>query len=139
MSVALRILKAGPGVTLQDRGRHGYLRFGITVAGPMDPLAFTTANIAAGAGHDATAIEVWLGGLELTTEGGAVTLAVAGGAFRLALGGCELPQAAVVRIEPKSKLSIRPGGSGAWCYVSVAGRIDVPSTLGSVSTHARTG
>jgi hypothetical protein len=29
MSVALRILMAGPGVTLQDGGRHGYLRFGI--------------------------------------------------------------------------------------------------------------
>lgn len=139
MSLALRILRAGPGVTLQDGGRNGYLRFGITVAGPMDPLAFATANMAARAARDATAIEVWLGGLELTAEGGPVSVAIAGGAFRLALGGCELPPAVIVRVEPKSRLSIQPGGSGAWCYVSVAGRIDVPPILGSASTHVRTG
>ncbi|WP_312014643.1 hypothetical protein [Bradyrhizobium sp. AUGA SZCCT0240] len=32
----LRILSGGPGATLQDAGRHGYLRFGVTAAGPMD-------------------------------------------------------------------------------------------------------
>ena len=49
MSAALRVIAAGPGVTLQDHGRDGYLRFGVTVAGPMDPAAFATANLAVGA------------------------------------------------------------------------------------------
>jgi len=34
----VRVLSAGQGTTLQDAGRHGYLRFGFTAAGPMDSL-----------------------------------------------------------------------------------------------------
>ena len=45
-----------PQVTLQDGGRHGYLRYGITAAGPMDPLMHATANRAAGNPLDATAV-----------------------------------------------------------------------------------
>ena len=54
---------AGPGITLQDGGRHGYLRYGITAAGPMDPLMHATANRAAGNPLDATAIEISTGGV----------------------------------------------------------------------------
>jgi len=135
---ALRIVSAGPGVTLQDGGRHGYLRFGVTAAGPMDRLAFATANAAAGAEENATAIEVSLGGIELAADS-PVSLAIAGGAFRIELGGRPLPSAAVVTLEPGQKLVIRPGEAGAWCYVTVAGRIEVPKTLGSTATHTRSG
>ncbi len=83
MKPRLSILSAGPGVTLQDGGRHGYLRYGITAAGPMDPLAHATANRALGNPLGATALEVSLGGVEVTAEGGPLGIAVAGGAFRL--------------------------------------------------------
>ena len=33
----LVIRAAGPGVTIQDAGRFGYARYGVTPAGPMDP------------------------------------------------------------------------------------------------------
>jgi biotin-dependent carboxylase-like uncharacterized protein len=135
---ALRVLSAGPGVTLQDGGRHGYLRFGVTAAGPMDRLAFATANAAAGADSNATAIEVSLGGIELAADG-EVSLAIAGGAFRIELAGRPLPSAALARLEPGQRLLIRPGDAGAWCYVAVAGRIEVPKMLGSTATHTRSG
>src|SRR6266536_2430075 len=137
MSV-LRVLAAGPWVTLQDGGRHGYLRFGVTAAGPMDSLAFATANAAAGAESNATTIEVSLGGIELAADA-AVSLAVAGGAFRIELAGRPLPSAAVATLEPGQTLAIRPGAAGAWCYVAVAGRIRVPKMLGSTATHTRSG
>jgi biotin-dependent carboxylase-like uncharacterized protein len=132
------VLSAGPGATLQDGGRHGFLRFGVTAAGPMDPLAFATANAAAGAETNATAIEVSLGGVELAANA-AVSLAIAGGAFRLELGGRPLPSAAVGTLEPGQNLAIRPGNAGAWCYVAVAGQILVPKVLGSTATHTRSG
>jgi biotin-dependent carboxylase-like uncharacterized protein len=136
--VALRILAAGPGVTLQDGGRHGYLRFGVTAAGPMDPLAFATANAAIGNAADAPAIEVSLGGMDAAVNG-ELSVAVAGGAFRLTLDGHAFEVPAVLRLTPESRLSLRPGPAGAWCYVAVAGRIAVPAMLGSVSTHTRSG
>jgi biotin-dependent carboxylase-like uncharacterized protein len=139
VSAALHVLAAGPGVTLQDGGRHGYLRFGVTIAGPMDPLAFATANLAAGVAADAPAIEVSLGGVELAAEGQALVLGIAGGAFRIALGEQVLPAASLLRLEPGERLQVRAGEAGAWCYVAVAGRIDIPPVLGSVATHTRSG
>jgi 5-oxoprolinase (ATP-hydrolysing) subunit C len=139
MSVRLRVLTAGPGVTLQDGGRWGWLRYGVTAAGPIDPLAFATANLATGGAHDAPAIEVSLSGLELSVEGGELSVAVAGGAFRLTYEGREFTTPAVIRLIPHAALAIRAGADGAWCYVAVAGRLDVPATLGSVSTHVRSG
>ena len=39
MSAALRIVKAGPGLSLQDAGRPGFLAKGLSRGGAMDPLA----------------------------------------------------------------------------------------------------
>jgi biotin-dependent carboxylase-like uncharacterized protein len=138
--VALRVLSAGPGVTLQDAGRHGYLRYGVTAAGPMDPLAYATANLAVGNPAGSTAIEISLGGIELTAEAEPLVVALAGGDFAISLDARPLPSAAVVlTLEPGAVLSIRAGQSGAWCYLAVAGRLVVPQLLGSNATHTRTG
>jgi 5-oxoprolinase (ATP-hydrolysing) subunit C len=133
----LRVVSAGPGVTLQDAGRWGYLRYGVTAAGPMDPLAFATANLATGSVRAAPAIEVSLGGLELAIEGGELSVAVVGGSFRLIVDGRAFTSPALVHLTPRSTLAIRAGAEGAWCYVAMAGHIEVAPTLGSVSTHTR--
>ena len=139
MTATLRILSAGPGSTVQDGGRHGYLRYGVTGAGPMDPFAHALANRALGNPAEAAAVEVSLGGLEVTAEDGPLTLAFAGGAFAVTLDGQALPPAAIVRLEPGAKLKMRAGTAGNWCYLAVAGGLDLPLVLGSASTHTRTG
>jgi biotin-dependent carboxylase-like uncharacterized protein len=137
MTPALKILSAGPGVTLQDAGRRGWLRFGVTGAGPMDALAMATANRAAGAAAGATAIEISLGGIEVTAEGAPLTIALAGGHFDIALDGVRLPSAVQLPLAPGAMLRVRAGASGAWCYLAVGGRIDIPPVLGSNATHTR--
>jgi 5-oxoprolinase (ATP-hydrolysing) subunit C len=139
MSAALKLLATGPAVSLQDAGRFGLMRFGVTAAGPMDPLAFATANRAASAPPGAAAIEISLGGLELTAVGATVTVALAGGAFDISLDGTALPPAVRLALEPGARLRVRAGPAGAWCYLAVGGRIDVAPMLGSVATHARSG
>ncbi len=139
-SASLRIISAGPGATLQDAGRHGYLRYGITAAGPMDALAHATANLALGNAPGATAIEVSIGGIELAAESLPVTIAVAGGEFAISLDDRPLPAGGVVAtLEPGAVLKVRAGQSGAWCYLAVAGEFMLPQVLGSHATHARTG
>ncbi|GJD51149.1 5-oxoprolinase subunit C [Methylobacterium crusticola] len=138
-AASLSILSAGPGATIQDGGRHGYLRYGITAAGPMDPLAHATANRALDNEAGATAIEISLGGIELTAEGGPVGVALAGGDMRLSLDGAPLPPAVAVTLEPGAALRVRAGRSGAWTYLAVAGRLDVAPMLGSTATHTRSG
>jgi 5-oxoprolinase (ATP-hydrolysing) subunit C len=135
----VRVLSAGPGTTLQDAGRHGYLRYGVTAAGPMDQLAHATANLAVGNQAGSTALEVSLGGIEVTAESGPLSVAVAGGEFALSLGGRPLPPAVVLNLDEGAVLKIRAGRRGCWCYLAVAGRLVVPKVLGSHATHTRTG
>ncbi len=135
----IRILSAGPGATLQDAGRHGYLRYGVTAAGPMDGLAHATANLAVGNPVSSTAIEVSPGGIEVTAESASLSVAVAGGEFEISLDGRPLPPAAVLDLDDGAVLKIRTGRSGSWCYLAVAGRFVVPKVLGSHATHTRTG
>lgn len=136
---ALQIEAAGPGVTLQDGGRHGYLRFGITAAGPMDPLMHATANRAAGNPLDATAIEISTGGVTVGAEGGSLGLALVAPGFRIALDGAALPGAVALTLEPGQVLAVRAGDAGAWGYLAVLGRLDVAPVLGSTATHTRSG
>ncbi|GJD78606.1 biotin-dependent carboxyltransferase family protein [Methylobacterium gregans] len=133
----LRITGAGGGATLQDRGRYGAMRYGITPAGPMDPLAHATANRVLGNPLGATAVEVGLGGLAVAVEGASLDVALAGGAFRIDCDGRPLPPACALTLRPGMVLSIRAGQTGAWCYLAVGGRIDVPAVLGSTATHTR--
>src|SRR5437016_6139228 len=94
MGGCLRVLRAGPGATIQDGGRHGYQRYGVTPAGPMDWVAFRTANSALGNGDRAAVVEISFAGLEVICEGALPALAYAGGDFAWRRDGVLLPHAA---------------------------------------------
>jgi len=135
----LRIHAAGPGATIQDAGRYGYLRFGVTSAGPMDRAAFQTVALALGNDPKAAAIEISVGGLSLCAEEGALVVAFAGGDFDWRRDGRPLPPAARLTLRPGEVLSARAGRAGAWTYAGVAGGVDTPTEMGSRSTHVRSG
>lgn len=136
MSARLLVRAAGPGVTVQDAGRFGYSRFGVTPAGPMDPAAFLTATRAVAA---TAALEISLGGAELTAEGATLAVALAGGDFDIRLDGARLPPACLLPLAPGARLTVRAGAAGAWCYAALGGRLDLAPALGSMATHARSG
>lgn len=139
MPARLRVLRAGIGATIQDSGRRGYLRYGVTPAGPMDWTAFRTANVALGNDEDAAAIELSLGGLELTCEEAPVLIAFAGGSFIWRRDGDLLPEAACLLLRPGELLRARAGPSGAFAYLAAAGGIATPPAMGSRATHVRSG
>jgi 5-oxoprolinase (ATP-hydrolysing) subunit C len=136
---SLRVLRAGPGTTVQDAGRCGWLRFGVTRSGPMDWIAHARANILAGNAPVAAAIEVGIGGIELEAEGGAVWLGCAGAPFAVARNATALPSAGRVRLGPGDRLTVKAAAQGCWFYVSPAGGIEAEPVLGSLATTLRTG
>jgi biotin-dependent carboxylase-like uncharacterized protein len=139
MTARLTIAAIGPGATIQDRGRFGWLRFGVTPAGPMDWAAFATANRALENPPTAAAIEIGPGGAALTTDR-PVRLAVAGGAFDWTRAGEPIGGAAVLWLRPGETLQARPGRQGGtFCYCAVPGGVDVPLVMGSRATHQRSG
>lgn len=138
-SAQLIVTSVGPFVSLQDAGRFGRLRFGVTDAGPMDRLAHAAANLAIGNEPGATAIEVSIGGLTLESRGAPVTVAVAGGGFVVQHGPAQHDGWTAVTVRPGDRLVVKPGEWGSWAYVAVAGLIDATSWLGSTSTHSASG
>jgi len=76
-----------------------------------------------------------MGGIALTCTEGNVTACVVGGAFYVVLDGKPLPHCSVFTLSQGSKLQIRPGPWGSWCYLAFAGHMDVPDWLNSTSTH----
>ncbi len=136
---ALRILRAGPACTVQDAGRRGYLRFGVTPAGPMDWIQHRTANLLAANPPDAAAIEIGPGGMSVSAEGGPVRIGVSAQGFRLRRDGSDLPTRATLVLQPGARLDIEPGLSRVWAYLSVAGGFAEPPVMGSMATHVRSG
>lgn len=134
-----RIAFAGPHVAVQDGGRPGLMRFGVTRSGPMDRLAHAAANRALGRPADAPAVEVSLGGLTLDCLAGAVTVAVAGGGFVVAHDGRRHGSWVVLRLAAGERLQIRPGHWGSWCYLACAGTLAHATWLGSAATHTMSG
>lgn len=137
MAGRLRILHAGPGATIQDKGRHGALRYGLTPAGPMDWAAFRTANLALGNDPGAAAVEIPPGGLEVVCEEAPLCAAFAGGSFVWRRNGVPLPAAARIALRPGDVLSARAGAFGAFTYLALENGIDVPPVMGSRATHLR--
>jgi 5-oxoprolinase (ATP-hydrolysing) subunit C len=135
----LRILRAGPGTTIQDGGRRGYLRFGVTASGPMDWIGHARANILAGNAARAAAIEVGIGGIELEAQGGAVCLGCAGAPFRLSRNGADLSSAGRLRLLGGERLMVKAAAQGAWFYLSPAGGVQASPVLDSLATNLRTG
>lgn len=139
MQAVLRVLSAGPHVSVQDGGRAGFLRFGVPASGAMDRVALAIANRALGNDPGAAAVEVSLGGLVLMVEEGALSIAVAGGGFRVDAGDRTGGSWQVATLRAGDRLSIRRGPWGAWCVLAVAGRLCATEWLGSAATHALSG
>lgn len=136
MSAVLRVVTAGPQVSLQDAGRPGAMRFGIPRSGPMDRGAFAMASAAAGG---TAGIEVSRGGLVLDCITGAAGFAVAGGGFIVERSGGRTGSWHAGVISAGERIVVRPGYWGSWCYLVLAGEVEGPRWLGSLATHAPSG
>jgi biotin-dependent carboxylase-like uncharacterized protein len=139
MPPKLHILKAGPGTTIQDQGRRGYLRFGVTTAGPMDWISHARANLLAGNPENTGAIEVGIGGIEIEVEDGPVAIGYAGAPFEISRRGRTLPLAGRIRLDAGDKLTVRAAAQGVWFYLSAASGFRLEPVMGSVATSLRTG
>ncbi|SFR42864.1 biotin-dependent carboxyltransferase family protein [Litoreibacter janthinus] len=135
----LRVIHAGPLVSIQDGGRFGHMRFGVSASGPMDRSGFAVANTALGQRAGATGIEVSLGGLVLECRHGAVSIAVAGGGFAVDFAGTKSGSWTVQTLHQGERLSIRGGAWGSWAYLAFAGDLKSQNWLGHSATHSMSG
>ncbi|ALG72339.1 hypothetical protein VY88_31800 [Azospirillum thiophilum] len=136
MTSHLRILAPGPSSTVQDRGRAGYQRYGVSVAGAADPLLHAAANALAGNAPGDGAVEFTLAGDSIAVEGGPVRIAVAADAA-LTVDGEPVPAWTSLRLTDGQTLRIGALRSGMRGYWAVEGGFALQPVLGSVATHIR--
>jgi 5-oxoprolinase (ATP-hydrolysing) subunit C len=135
LSAVLAIMRAGPLTSIQDHGRFGMLRHGISASGPMDRRAFVLAGELAGNG--AGGIEFTMAGLEFRLSSGKLRVGFAGGNFVARLNGTRLDWPGTTELNEGDVLAVTPGASGNYGYARFDGDIDVPPVLGSVATSTR--
>ena len=139
MDAILQVLQVGPSVSIQDMGRPGHLRYGVTASGAMDRTSYAIANAALDNPRSNPALEISLGGITLNCTEGAVSLAIVGGSFSILLNDKPIPAWSMLSLSAGDSLKIRPGGWGSWCYVAFAGLLDTNKWLGSYSKHLKSG
>ena len=136
MSARLKIVRAGPLTTIQDRGREGFLAHGISASGPMDRENHRRAGLLAGARGEA-GIEFTRAGLDLLMEEGDLRLGWAGGEFALTINGKGREWPGNAMVKGGDLVSITPGPSGNYGYLRFGPQLDLPAMMGSLSTSTR--
>jgi len=142
-TAGVEVLEAGLLTTVQDAGRAGHRRLGVSGAGPMDARAHAAANRAVGNPPQAAALECTVAGPALAFRAPlhfAVTGADLGAVLERAdLGPWPVPLGAGVLARPGNVLRFPRARSGCRAYVALQGGIDVPVVLGSRATDLATG
>lgn len=139
MADHLLVERGGLFSTLQDFGRFGYQRFGISASGAMDTVSMRIANALVGNAPGAAVVEMTMLGLAATVVAEGCRVAVAGGEFAVSINGRPAEMWLSHDLARRDRLEVGAARAGMRGYLAVAGGFAVPPTLGSLSTHSRSG
>jgi antagonist of KipI len=134
--MALKMLRAGILTTVQDLGRWGYQRFGVSVGGVMDEVSHRLCNWLVGNDEAQASVEMTLVGPGFTVTRDTL-LAACGGDFEPRINGESMPRARPVLVRAGSVLEFGPCRTGCRGYLALAGGVQVPLVMGSRSTYLR--
>lgn len=134
----VEVLTTGSRLTIQDLGRRGSQRFGVSVSGVLDFQAAVLANRLVGNPTSSAVLESLFGGISLVFDAD-TKIAVTGAEVTVNVDGHALPIWETLIVPANAVLNISVPTAGLYAYVAVAGGLDIPSILGSRSTHAASG
>jgi KipI family sensor histidine kinase inhibitor len=135
----VQIHRPGPLTTVQDLGRPGFARYGISASGAADVDALRVGNLLLGNAPGAAALEITLGDTELEILTSCLA-AFTGAESEITLNNDVplLPRVATP-LRPHDRLHIGVARWGVRGYVCVAGGVHVAPVLGSCATDVRAG
>ncbi|PYE34546.1 biotin-dependent carboxylase-like uncharacterized protein [Idiomarina fontislapidosi] len=132
----IEVIEPGMYATIQDFGRLGYLKKGLTRGGPIDENAFLWGNYLLKNNPMAAQIEIVLGGSKFKFTSPAA-VAVCGADVSLKLDNNEKSIWETFQVEAGQVLTIGPARNGLRAYLAVAGGIQVDAQWGSCATVKR--
>lgn len=134
----IEILSNSALAAIQDGGRHGYYRDGVSRSGAMDGVAMAVGNALLGNDRDAAAIEVPILPFWVRFDVD-LDIALTGADCAARLDEVPLQPDWAVRVRAGQVLKLSAPKSGCRAYLCVGGGVDVPPVLGSRSTQLREG
>ena len=138
MRFGMRLTVRHPGffTLVQDLGRIGFRRYGVSVGGALDPHALRIANLLVENEDGAAGLEITFGGFRGQFEDRRL-VAWCGGTFDVRIGTESLPAGHVGAIDVGEELIVNPPKLGCRAWLAISGGIDVPKILESRSTDLR--
>lgn len=134
--MGLNVISPGALTSIQDEGRFGHQRIGMSPAGAMDLHSLRLANILVDNDMGEAALELtFLGGKFKFTEDN--VFALVGADMGATLDGVPVPVGQAVPARSGSVLQMGQAKNGCRTYLAVAGGFDVPVLHGSKSTLLR--
>jgi 5-oxoprolinase (ATP-hydrolysing) subunit C len=135
----LVISAIGPVSSVQDGGRYGAQRYGLTPSGAMDRLALAAANTLVGNPPFAAAIEIGPFGAAFTAREGAVRLALAGAPRNADISGRAVAPDTSMTLADGETLTLGFARGGSFGYLAISGGIAGEPMFGSLAVNARAG
>ena len=130
---SIEIIATGVGLSIQDRGRCGWRRFGVPPGGAMDRRSARAANLLLGNQPDAAVLEILMQGAELRITRD-LWVALAGADL-----GCDVPLWTACELKAGTRVRFARNRAGLWAYLAVPGGFAMDPWLGSRSVDARNG
>lgn len=134
----LNVQRTGPLATIQDLGRPGMAGLGVGTSGAADTTSLRLANRLVGNPEGLAAVEITLGGLEITMTISSM-VAITGAPCPATVNGHAVDPNTPVWLPANGTLRLQPPSHGLRSYLAVRGGIDVPPVLGSRSTDTLSG
>jgi biotin-dependent carboxylase-like uncharacterized protein len=135
----LVVSSIGPVSSVQDGGRHGAQRYGLTPSGAMDRLALAAANTLVGNPPFAAAVEIGPFGTAFTARDGAVRVALSGAPRAADIAGRAVAMDTSMTIADGETLTLGFTRGGAFSYLAIEGGIAGEPMFGSLAVNARAG
>ncbi len=135
----LVISSIGPASSVQDGGRVGAQRYGLTPSGAMDRLSLAAANCLVGNAAFAPCIEIGPFGASITARDGPVRVALAGAARGVDINGRAIAWNASTTLAEGETLKLGMARGGSFSYLAIEGGIPGEAMFGSLSVNARAG
>src|SRR5258707_10508563 len=129
----------GPASSVQDGGRHGAQRYGLTPSGAMDRLALAAANCLVGNQLFAAAIEVGPFGAAFTAREGAVRVGLAGAPRNADISERAVASDTSMTLADGETLTLGFARGGSFSYLAISGGIAGEAVFGSLAVNARAG
>ena len=135
----LVISAIGPSSSVQDRGRVGAQRYGLTPSGAMDRLGLAAANCLVGNALFAAGIEIGPFGAAFTAREGAVRVALSGASRNADIAGRAVASDTSVTLAEGETLKLGFARGGSFSYLAIEGGIAGEPVFGSMAVNARAG